>query len=94
MKGKILISTVCLILVVGVVIGAVVIHNKNSNPDIVAHNNAVRTICQNTEDQNLCRDTMSSVKGTSDPNAFIEAAVKATTDSVIKAFNMSDRYYI
>ncbi|MCH4805144.1 plant invertase/pectin methylesterase inhibitor family protein, partial [Pasteurella multocida] len=47
-------------------------------------------MCQNTEDQKLCHDTLSSVKD-ADPKAYLGAAVEATTNSVIKALNMSDR---
>ncbi|XP_027350403.1 pectinesterase-like [Abrus precatorius] len=94
MSGKVIISAVSLILVVGVALGVVVAVNKKSeDPEIQSQQKSVRVICQDTEDQKLCHDTLSSVKGVNatDPKAYIAAAVKATTDSVIKAFNMSDR---
>ncbi|CAK8544461.1 unnamed protein product [Lathyrus sativus] len=94
MSGKIVISVVSLILVVGVAIGAVVIVHKNGqDPQIKAQQRSVQVICQNAEDKNLCQDTLKSVNGveSADPKAYIAAVVKATTDSVIKAFNMSDR---
>ncbi|XP_057439159.1 pectinesterase-like [Lotus japonicus] len=94
MKGKIIISAVSLILVVGVAIGIVVsVHNNNADPEVQTQQRSVRTICQNTDDQKLCHDTLSSVKGVdaADPKAYIATAVKAASDSVIKAFNMSDR---
>ncbi|PNX89753.1 pectinesterase, partial [Trifolium pratense] len=94
MSGKIIISVVSLILVVGVAIGVVVVvHNKGEDPEIQTHQRSLRVICQNAEDQKLCHETLSSVRGAdaSDPKAYIAAAVKAATDNVIKAFNMSDR---
>ncbi|XP_057732815.1 pectinesterase-like [Arachis stenosperma] len=94
MKGKVIISATCLILVVGVVIGAVLIANKKDDSgadNIELHDKAIATMCQNVLNQTLCRDILGPVKGTTDPNEFIAAAVKAATESVIKALNMSDR---
>jgi len=94
MSGKIIISAVSLILVVGVALGVVVAVNKRGDePAIQSNQKSVEIICQNTDDQKLCHDTLSSVKGldTADPKAYIATAVKATMDSVIKAFNMSDK---
>jgi len=91
MNGKVLVSAVSLILVVGVAIGTIaVVHKKNGEPEVVEHQKAVKTMCQNTEDQKLCHDTLSSVKD-ADPKAYLGAAVEATTNSAIKALNMSDR---
>ncbi|XP_028792007.1 pectinesterase-like [Neltuma alba] len=92
MSGKIIVSAVSLILVVGVVIGAVVVvHNKNTDPQVTERQHAVKAMCQNTEDQKLCHDTLGSVRNSSDPKAFIAAALEATTNNVIKALNMSDK---
>ncbi|KAK7397016.1 hypothetical protein VNO78_18182 [Psophocarpus tetragonolobus] len=94
MSGKVIISAVSLILVVGVAIGVVVaVNKKGDDPSLEAHQKSVGVVCQNTDEQKLCHDTLSSVKGidTADPKAYIATAVKATMDSVIKAFNMSDR---
>ncbi|CAJ1873583.1 unnamed protein product [Sphenostylis stenocarpa] len=94
MSGKIIVSAVSLILVVGVAIGVVVaVNKKGDDPTIQSHQKSVGVICKNTDDQKLCHDTLSSVKGAdaADPKAYISTAVKATMDSVIKAFNMSDR---
>lgn len=94
MKGKIIISAVSLILVVGVAIGVVVAVQKNKDdPQVQSQQKSVMIMCQNTEDQKLCHETLSSVRGVdaADPKAYIAAVVKSTTDSVIKAFNMSDR---
>ncbi|QCD98331.1 pectinesterase-like [Vigna unguiculata] len=94
MSGKVVISAVSLILVVGVALGVVVTVNKKGDESSIQTNQkSVEIICQNTDDKNLCHNTLSSVKGldTADPKAYIATAVKATMDSVIKAFNMSDR---
>ncbi|KAK7337584.1 hypothetical protein VNO77_18166 [Canavalia gladiata] len=94
MSGKIIVSAISLILVVGVAIGVVVaVNKKGEDPEIQSQKKSVSVICQNTDDQKLCHDTLSSVKGldAADPKAYIGAAVKASMDSVIKAFNMSDR---
>ncbi|XP_061366299.1 pectinesterase [Gastrolobium bilobum] len=94
MKGKIIVSVVSLILVVGVAIGVVVaVHKKNDDPEVQAQQRSLSVICQNAEDKKLCHETLKSVTGieAADPKAYIAAAVKATTDSVIKALNMSDR---
>ncbi|KAK4273320.1 hypothetical protein QN277_021746 [Acacia crassicarpa] len=92
MKGKIIVSAVSLILVVGVVIGAVVVsNNKNKDPQITERQNAVKAMCQNTEDQKLCHDTLGNVRNSSDPKAFLAAAVEASANNVIKALNMSNK---
>jgi pectinesterase len=94
MNGKILVSGVSIILVVGVAIGVVVVVNKNGNdPTVAAHQRNVQSLCQATEDQKLCQDTLSSAKPTnsSDPTAYLAAAVEASAKSVIVALNMSDR---
>ncbi|CAJ2631847.1 unnamed protein product [Trifolium pratense] len=94
MSGKIIISIVSLILIVGVAIGVVVVvHRKGEDPEIQTQQRSLRVICQNAEDQKLCYETLSSVRGAdaADPKAYLAAALKAATDNVIKAFNMSDR---
>ncbi|RYQ89489.1 hypothetical protein Ahy_B09g096102 isoform D [Arachis hypogaea] len=91
--GKILVSGVSLILVVGVAIGVVVVvNNKSSDPSLAEHQRTVTSMCQGTDDPQLCQDTLKDVKSSgSDPKAYIAASVEATTKSVIQALNMSDR---
>jgi len=95
MNGKVLVSGVSLILVVGVAIGVVVVVNKSgaSDPQIAAHQKNVKAMCEGTEDPKLCHETLSSAKGgnKSDPKVYIAAGVEATMKSVIQALNMSDR---
>ncbi|CAL0316515.1 unnamed protein product [Lupinus luteus] len=100
LKGKVLISGVSLILVVGVVIGVVVIVKNNNgpteSPEVQAHQKQVKAICQDTEDPKLCYDTLKKVKpanGT-DPKAYIAASVQSIAESVIKSVNMSDRLVV
>ncbi|KAJ1425602.1 Pectinesterase, catalytic [Sesbania bispinosa] len=86
---------VSLILVVGVVIGVVTVQNKspkstNEGGELNTHNKAVSTLCQGTDDQKLCHDVLSPIN-TTDPKDYVAAVVKTSMESVIKAFNMSDR---
>ncbi|QCE07150.1 pectinesterase-like [Vigna unguiculata] len=93
-NGKVLVSGVSLILVVGVAIGVVVVVNKSdsSDPKIAAQQKNVKAMCEGTEETKLCHETLSSVDGnTSDPKVYIAAGVEATMKRVIKALNMSDR---
>lgn len=97
MTAKIIVSVVSLILVVGVAIGVVIaVNNREEDPYIQSSQKYVGVICQNTNEQNLCHQTLKSVQGgdSADLKAYIVAAVKATTDSVIKASNMTDRLTI
>ncbi|CAJ1969605.1 unnamed protein product [Sphenostylis stenocarpa] len=94
MNGKVVVSGVSLILVVGVAIGVVVVVNKNdSDPHIASQQKSVKAMCEGTDEPQLCHETLSSVKGesASDPKVYIQAGVEATMKSVIKALNMSDR---
>ncbi|XP_061373628.1 pectinesterase-like [Gastrolobium bilobum] len=86
------------VLVVGAVIGGVVVgvgRNQKTNENgggegVSTHSKAVKALCQNADDQNLCHEVLNPVD-TSDPKDYIETVVKTTMDSVVKAFNMSDR---
>lgn len=99
MGGKVLISAVSLILVVGVAIGTVIVvhkqtNNGDSSGEISSHQNTVVSqMCQNTDDPKFCQQTLSHVND-SDPKAFLSAIVEATTNSVIKGLNMSDRLIV
>lgn len=101
MESKILVSAVCLILVVGVALGVVALvrtpqngddnnTNGNGSNDLNAHSKAVTAVCQNTDDKKLCVDTLNHVN-TSDPKDYIKMVVETSMESVIKAFNMSDK---
>ncbi|XP_019427047.1 PREDICTED: pectinesterase-like [Lupinus angustifolius] len=95
MKINIIVSVVSLILVVGVVIANIVINHKgnnsSTNPNVKANYSRVEKICQSAEQKDLCVQTLSTVNEASDPKEYVAAIVKATTESVNKAFNMSDK---
>ncbi|KAK7278126.1 hypothetical protein RJT34_23151 [Clitoria ternatea] len=97
MNGKVLVSGVSLILVVGVAIGVVVVaNNKNgssSDPQVATHEKNVQAMCANTEDPKVCHDVLSTAPttNTSDPKIYIKTIVEAAAKSVIKALNMSGR---
>ncbi|MCI04072.1 putative pectinesterase/pectinesterase inhibitor 21-like, partial [Trifolium medium] len=81
MSGKVIVSGVSIILVVGVAIGVVCVVNKTGNdPALAAHQKNVQSICSATEDQKLCQDTLGAAKPTnsSDPTAYLAAAVEAS----------------
>ena len=95
MKGKIIGSVVALFLVVGVVIGVVALVNKDDNKgggggDLKASNKAVTALCQGADDKQLCHDVLSPLN-TTNPKDYITTVVKTSMESVVKAFNMSDR---
>ncbi|QHO34163.1 Pectinesterase [Arachis hypogaea] len=90
-NGKVVVSAVSIILVVGVVIGtvAVVSNNNSSHDQLKSHNKAVEKLCQNADDKKLCYDVIGNVN-TTDPKDYVSEVVKRTLDTVIKAFNMTD----
>ncbi|KAE9593755.1 hypothetical protein Lal_00036380 [Lupinus albus] len=95
MKSKIIAYAVSLILVVGVVIGVVMNKdNMNDNPQLNSHNKAVTMLCNDADDKKLCHDVLKPVGNSENPKEYVEIVVKTTMESVIKAFNMSDRLTI
>ncbi|CAJ1969549.1 unnamed protein product [Sphenostylis stenocarpa] len=95
MSGKIIGAGVSLILCVGVVIGVVAVVQSPKNEtsitgEVKTTNRAVTALCQNSDDQKYCHGVLSTTNS-SDPKDYIASVVKASMDSVIKAFNMSDR---
>ncbi|KAL5068968.1 hypothetical protein RYX36_019855 [Vicia faba] len=99
MESKIIVSAVSLILVVGVALGVVALVRTNQpgdsggGGDLNAHTKAVKAVCQNSDDNKFCVDTLSPVN-TSDPNDYIKAVVKTSLESVFKALNLSDKLII
>ncbi|CAJ1969537.1 unnamed protein product [Sphenostylis stenocarpa] len=95
MSGKIIGAGVSLILCVGVVIGVVAVvqspkNETSSTGELKTTNRAVTALCQNSDDQQFCHSVLSTTKS-SNPKDYIATVVKTSMDSVIKAFNMSDR---
>lgn len=98
MESKIIVSAVSLILVVGVALGVVALVRTNQpgdsgGGDLNAHTKAVQAVCQNSDDNKFCVDTLTPVN-TSDPNDYIKAVVKSSLETVFKALNMSDKLII
>lgn len=93
MNGKVVISAVSLILVVGAAVGTVMVVSNKSSGSVVSSSSqkSVRTMCQKTEERKLCQDTLGNVKDSSDPKAYLIAAVEAATTNVIKALNMTEK---
>ncbi|KAK7269557.1 hypothetical protein RIF29_22288 [Crotalaria pallida] len=92
MERKTIGSVISLLLVVGVTIGIVVLNTDqkgDSNDELSTHTKTVEAICQNTDDNKLCHETLTPVEA-KEPRDYIKAVMKHSMDSVIKAFNMSD----
>ncbi|CAJ1969563.1 unnamed protein product [Sphenostylis stenocarpa] len=95
MSGKVIGAGVSLILCVGVVIGVVAVvqspkNETSSTGELKTTNRAVTALCQNSDDQKYCHSVLSTTNS-SDPKDYITTVVKNSMDTVIKAFNMSDR---
>ncbi|MCH4805134.1 pectinesterase family protein, partial [Pasteurella multocida] len=92
MTGKIVVSVISVILVVGCAIGvfAVVKHSRDNGGVVTSHSKAVAALCQKSNKQQLCEDTLGPVN-TNDPKDYIKTVLQSAMDSVIKAFNMSDK---
>ncbi|KAL1312830.1 hypothetical protein HN51_039410 [Arachis hypogaea] len=96
-SGKIIAAVVSILLVVGVVVGAVVVVNNNgtgnNGGELKTSNKAVSAVCQSADDQKLCHDVLTPVNS-SNPKDYITQVVKFSTESVLKALNMSDRLMV
>ncbi|KAJ7977737.1 Pectinesterase [Quillaja saponaria] len=92
--GKVVVSAISLILVVGVALAVVaIVHTSKSDEKSSAQSKAVSSICQNAGDQKLCQNTLGNVNST-DPKDYVQVAVKATFDNIIKSLNMSDKLIV
>ncbi|KAK9285657.1 hypothetical protein L1049_024856 [Liquidambar formosana] len=95
MKGKVIVSAISIILVVGVVIGIVAGIHRNgtsaSGSTMSASMKAVSSICAPTDYKEACMSSLDSVaqNASATPKDFIQAAVQATIEEVNKAFNLS-----
>jgi len=98
MVGKVPISAVSLILVVGVVIGVVAVVHRSNSSDNDQHNmsasmKAVTTICAPTSYKDACVRSLESVakNETATPKDYIMAAIQATLDEVKKSFEVTSK---
>ncbi|KAJ9158642.1 hypothetical protein P3X46_024207 [Hevea brasiliensis] len=94
MIGKIVVSGISLILVVGVVIGVVAAVNRSGdssqNTDALSPQmKAVTQLCQPTNYKETCTKVLGSANST-DPKALIKAGVLAISDSLTKSMNLSE----
>ncbi|KAJ1425605.1 Pectinesterase, catalytic [Sesbania bispinosa] len=64
---------------------------QDSSGTLSAHTRAVQAVCQDSDDEKFCVDTLTSVNAT-DPKEYVKTVVKNTMEGVIKAFNMSDKF--
>ncbi|KAF9685044.1 hypothetical protein SADUNF_Sadunf03G0013400 [Salix dunnii] len=93
MLGKVIISGVSLILVVGVIIGVVAtVHYSNGSNDtesLSPQMKAVSTLCQPTYYKDACTSTLSALNST-DPKELIKGSILAISASLKKSFNVTD----
>lgn len=97
MFGKVVVSGISIILVVGVVIGIVAgVHKFGSDGDsgdkLSPQMKAVSTICAPTDHKELCMKSLSTyaANATTDPKELIKAAVLATLDQMKGSYNFSE----
>ncbi|KAJ6389684.1 hypothetical protein OIU77_027913 [Salix suchowensis] len=93
MLGKVIVSGVSLILVVGVIIGVVatVNHSNGSSgtESLSPQMKAVSALCQPTYYKDACTNTLSALNST-DPKELIKGSILAISASLKKSFNLTD----
>ncbi|XVF72826.1 hypothetical protein PTKIN_Ptkin12aG0151800 [Pterospermum kingtungense] len=91
MSGKVIISAISVILVVGVVLGvvAVVLHNSDDSASLSPKMKAVTNFCSSTNYQEFCQKTLSSVNST-EPKEFVAHAILAAEEALKKFLNYSN----
>ncbi|OMO90724.1 Pectinesterase, catalytic [Corchorus capsularis] len=89
MKGKIVVSVLSIILVVGVAIGVVVVvhHHKLLKRGLSPQAKAVINFCTATDYLEACDKTLGTLNST-DPKEYIAHAILAAQDAVKKHFNL------
>lgn len=102
MVGKVVVSGISLILVVGVALAVVAVVNKNNSSEAATEDlspkmKAVSTICSGADYRKECQTTLSSVAqntSSDDPKEYLKAAVLATIDEIKKGYNLSDSFLV
>ncbi|KAJ6715438.1 PECTINESTERASE [Salix viminalis] len=94
MLGKIVVTGISLILVVGVIIGVAATVRRSGGSDEHAESlspqmKAVNTLCQPTYYKEACTNTLSAVNST-DPKELIKGGILAISDSLKKSSNLTD----
>ena len=92
--GKVVVTGVSLILVVGVVVGVIAAvnnssGNKESTETVSASRKAVSQFCTTTDFKDACINSLNSTTST-DPKELLKAVILAPQDSIKKLFNLSD----
>ncbi|KAJ4823269.1 hypothetical protein Tsubulata_028445 [Turnera subulata] len=88
MLGKVVVSGISLILVVGVIIGVVVTVKPGREDDVTPQMKAVTQFCQPTYYKESCTNTLASANS-DDPKELVKAGILAISDSLTKSFNLS-----
>ncbi|KAG5516181.1 hypothetical protein RHGRI_037028 [Rhododendron griersonianum] len=99
MVGKVIVSLVSLILIVGVAIGVVVVVNKghggrdttSATPPVATSSKAVTSFCSTTNYQDACVNSLGNVakNESATPMDYIMAAINATIEEAAKAFQVA-----
>ncbi|KAL9405418.1 hypothetical protein Peur_002390 [Populus x canadensis] len=94
MLGKLVVTGISLILVVGVIIGVVATVQRSGGSDkhtesLSPQMKAVSTLCQPTYYKEACTNTLSAVNST-DPKELIKGGILAISDSLKKSSNLTD----
>lgn len=99
MVGKVIVSLVSLILIVGVAIGVVVVVNKghggrdttSATPTVATSSKAVTSFCSTTNYQDACVNSLGNVakNESATPMDYIMAAINATVEEAAKAFQVA-----
>ncbi|XP_057964913.1 pectinesterase [Malania oleifera] len=99
MVGKVVVSTLSVLLVVGVVIGVIVgIHSRSSSGSSNVQESpsmkAISSMCAHTDYKDVCSNSLEPVaqNASATPKDFIQAAVKATIDEVKAALEKSGSF--
>lgn len=98
MVGKVVVSGISLILVVGVALAVVAVLNKGNDSKAATDSlspkmKAVSTICSGTDYQKECQNTLANIAhnaSSNDPKEYVKAAILATIEEVTKGYNLSD----
>ncbi|KAK4849623.1 hypothetical protein QYF36_026648 [Acer negundo] len=92
--GKVVVTGVSLLLVVGVVVGVIAAvnnssGNKESTETISASRKAVSEFCTTTDFKDACIKSLNSTTST-DPKELLKSVILAPQESIKKLFNLSD----
>ncbi|KAL4018561.1 hypothetical protein IC575_022159 [Cucumis melo] len=98
MVGKVIVSALSLILVVGIALAVVATINKRNGSnggkeEVSPKMKAISAICSTTDYQEECKNTLNHVAqntSSNDPKDYAKAAILATIKEITKGYNLSD----